>query len=145
MNISSPKFKNNGFIPIKYTKDGENINPPLVFSCVPSQTKSLVLIMDDPDAPNGTWVHWVLWNINPKITEIAENSVPAGAVQGQTNRDKNYSGPYPPSGTHRYFFKLFALDNTLNINSDTRAAELMKIIEPNIIEKAELIGLYQRS
>lgn len=145
MNISSPKFINNQTIPAKYTCDGENINPPLSFSEVPKNAESLVLIMDDPDAPTGTWVHWVVWNIDPKTTEIPENSVPASVVQGKTNRENSYGGPCPPSGTHRYFFKLFALNKILDISGQTDANNLMKIIDKNIIARAELIGLYKRS
>jgi Raf kinase inhibitor-like YbhB/YbcL family protein len=145
MNISSPQFLNNKPIPAKYTCDGENTSPPLVFSDVPENAKSLVLIMDDPDAPMGTWIHWVLWNIDPKIKEIPENSMPSGAVQGKTSRQNSYGGPCPPNGIHRYFFKLFALDTTLDISSQTDANSLIKIINKNIIAKTELIGLYQRN
>lgn len=142
MEISSPAFKNNGEIPIKYAVPGQNINPPLIFSNVPENVKSLVLIMDDPDAPIGTWVHWVLWNINPKTKEIPENFVPQGAVQGKTSRENHYSGPNPPSGAHRYFFKLYALDTRLNISGQTDANTLLKLIERNIIAQAELIGTF---
>lgn len=145
MNISSPKFLNNQHIPAKYTCDGEGINPPLQFSSVPENAKSLVLIMLDPDAPSGTWIHWLLWNIDPSLKTIQENSVPAGAVQGKTSQQNAYGGPCPPSGTHRYFFKLFALNTTLDISSETNADDLAKIIDKHIITKAELIGLYERS
>lgn len=145
MKITSPAFENNTSIPAKYTCEGANISPPLAFSDVPENTKSLVLIMDDPDAPIGTWVHWVLWNINPKITEIPENSVPSDAMQGKTSRQNSYGGPCPPSGVHRYFFKLFALDTILDISDQTDANGLVKVINKNIIAQAELIGLYQRN
>jgi len=145
MKIQSSAFQNNGYIPVKYTCDGENINPPLEILDAPEKAKSLVLVMDDPDAPMGTWVHWILWNINPQIQEISENSVPTGAIQGKTNRENCYSGPRPPSGTHRYFFKLFALDNTLDLSKEIEATTLMQRIQNNIIDQAELIGLYKRN
>src|SRR3990167_8451418 len=104
MKITSSAFKNNESIPSVYTCDGANINPPLEFFDVPEKTQSLVLIMDDPDAPMGTWVHWLLFNIKPDTTQIAEGSVPAGAIQAKTNRANSYGGPCPPSGYHRYFF-----------------------------------------
>src|SRR3989344_873103 len=116
MNLSSPAFEHHQPIPAKYTCDGENINPLLQFSDIPDSTKSLVLIMDDPDAPAGLWVHWTIWNIDPGTAEIAENSVPPGSIEGVTSFGKpGYGGPCPPSGTHRYFFKFFALDTKLDI------------------------------
>src|SRR3989338_10824520 len=116
MNITSSAFKEGESMPAIYTCEGRNINPPLRFGNVPSTAVSLALIVDDPDAPMGTWVHWTMWNIDPAITEIGENSVPAGAVQGLTSSNKNaYGGPCPPSGTHRYFFKLYALDTLLDL------------------------------
>jgi len=115
--ITSPVFENNGFIPKKYTCDGVDINPQLLIANVPSETKSLALIVDDPDAPAGTWVHWVVWNISPQTHEIKENSVPNGANQGLNDfRKRSYGGPCPPSGTHRYFFKLYALDTILTLD-----------------------------
>ena len=107
--ITSPVFENNGFIPKKYTCDGADVNPQLLIANVPARTKSLSLIVDDPDAPAGTWVHWVVWNIDPQTLEIKEHSVPNGANQGLNDFSKhNYGGPCPPSGTHRYFFKLYS-------------------------------------
>lgn len=145
MKLESPAFEHNQKIPSKYTCDGKNINPPLKIESVPEATKSLVLIMDDPDAPRGTWVHWTLWNISPDTKEIPENSVPAGAVQGQTSFGKpGYGGPCPPSGTHRYFFKLYALDATLELSPQADRATLETAMEGRILDKAELIGLYSR-
>jgi len=145
MEITSSAFTDRGFIPAKYTCDGENINPPLDFSMVPQEAKSLVLIVDDPDAPAGTWVHWVVWNIDPQKTNLKENETPAGAQQGTTSFDKNeYGGPCPPSGIHRYFFKLYALDTVLNIPTSTGKEGLTKEIEKHTLAKAELIGLYTR-
>lgn len=145
MKIESPAFQHNQPLPAKFTCDGQNINPPLVFSEVPVETKSLVLIMDDPDAPMGTWVHWTVWNISPQIKEIAENSLPPGAVEGITSFGKpGYGGPCPPSGTHRYFFKLYALDTTLTLEPSTDKQTLEKALEGHLLAQAELIGLYSR-
>ena len=145
MKIESTAFKNNELIPSKYTCDGENVNPPLMIDDVPTGAKSLVLIVDDPDAPAGTWVHWTVWNINPEIKEIPENSVPRNGVEGITDFGKpGYGGPCPPSGTHRYFFKLYALDITLDIDTSTKATDIESKIEGNILAKAQLVGLYRR-
>ena len=145
MKIESPAFKNSELIPSKYTCDGEDINPPLVISDVPENAKSLVLIVDDPDAPGGTWVHWTIWNIDPQTKEIPENSCPKDAVEGITDSGRpGYSGPCPPSGTHRYFFKLFALNTTLNLGTSAGVADIEREMEGNILAKAVLIGLYRR-
>lgn len=145
MRISSPAFQHNQNIPSKYTCDGENINPPLQFSDIPGNAQSLVMISDDPDAPMGTWVHWTIWNIDPKTTEIAENSVPQGAIEGTTSfGETGYGGPCPPSGTHRYFFKLYALDTKLDLPTTTNAQDLKKSLQGHILAQAELIGLYKR-
>lgn len=146
MKLISPAFEHNQPIPSKYTCDGENISPPLIVEAVPENTKSLVLIVDDPDAPMGTWVHWTLWNIAPDTKEIPENSVPAGAVEGMTDFGKpGYGGPCPPSGTHRYFFKLYALNKTLELNSAATKADIEKAMEGFLLGQAELIGLYSRN
>ncbi len=167
MTITSLQFSDNQNIPAKYTCDGDNISPPLQFSDVPAEAKSLVLIVDDPDAPVGTWTHWVMWNIAEDIHQLAENSAPVGAMQGKTSSGQNvYGGPCPPSvdssmatttatttqeeagpppGTHRYFFKLYALDSKLSIPSYSQKQDLEKAMEGHIIEKAELVGLYTRS
>jgi hypothetical protein len=145
MTISSSAFNNNSNIPAKYTCDGENINPPLQFDNVPESAHSLVLIVDDPDAASGTWVHWTVWNIDPKIKEIKGKSVPAGSVQGATSSGSfGYGGPCPPTGIHRYFFKLYALDAKIDLSSDAKVGDLMRTINGLIIDEAELIGLYSR-
>jgi Raf kinase inhibitor-like YbhB/YbcL family protein len=146
MKIESPVFKNNELIPPKYTCDGENINPPLKLSLVPENTKSLVLIVDDPDAPSGTWVHWTIWNINPQTVEIPENSCPQGAVEGITDfASTGYGGPCPPSGTHRYFFKLYALDiPTLDLMSSASTSDVGKELKKHILAQTQIIGLYRR-
>ncbi len=145
LKISSPAFQNNGSIPSKYTCDGANVNPPLKIENVPAGTKSLALIVDDPDAPRGIWVHWVVWNIDPKIGEIRENTVPKGSIQGVNDFEKHdYGGPCPPSGTHRYFFKVYALDTLLNFSSDAGKAGLEKAMQGRILAQAQIVGLYKR-
>jgi Raf kinase inhibitor-like YbhB/YbcL family protein len=145
LKISSAVFENNGNIPQKYTCDGKDVNPPLKIENVPPAAKSLVLIVDDPDAPMGMWVHWVVWNIDPKMGEIKENTVPKGALQGINDfRKHDYGGPCPPSGTHRYFFKLYALDSLLNLSTNSRKTDIEKAMKGHIIAQAEIIGLYKR-
>ncbi|MBI4463904.1 MAG: YbhB/YbcL family Raf kinase inhibitor-like protein [Acidobacteria bacterium] len=145
MKLSSPAFQHNQRIPAKYTCDGQDINPPLQIAEAPEGAQSLALIMDDPDAPRGTWVHWTVWNTDPKTSEIAENSVPRGAAQGMTDfRRPGYGGPCPPSGTHRYFFKLYALDTKLNLPAKTDKKALEKAMEGHTLERVELVGLYSR-
>lgn len=143
MKIISSAFESSTLIPVKYTCDGENINPPLSFDDIPVGTKSLALIVDDPDAPVGIFTHWILFNIDPKTREIKENSLPQFVALGKNSVGKtNFIGACPPSGTHRYFFKLYALDTSLNLinpNKSTLEGEMQK----HIIEKAELIGLYR--
>lgn len=142
MIIESPSFQNNGNIPSKYTCQGENVNPQLDISGIPAETKTLVLIMDDPDALMGTWDHWVVWNIKPTAS-IKENSIPG--MQGTNSAGhKNYHGPCPPSGTHRYFFKLYALDSTLQIKEGSGKKDVEKSMEGHILQKSELIGLYKK-
>ena len=145
LQIVSPAFRHNELIPKKYTCDGADINPPLLIENIPSGAKSLALIVDDPDAPVGTWVHWVVWNISPGTREIKEDSVPKGAQQGVNDfRKKDYGGPCPPSGTHRYFFKLYALDKVLNLGSNAKKGDLEGAMKGYILEKTELVGLYRR-
>ena len=145
MKIASSAFENKQMIPQKYTCDGENINPPLQITEVPSNTQSLVLIVDDPDAPSGDWVHWLVWNINPETKLITENESPQGAIQGTNDFGKqNYGGPCPPSGIHHYQFKIYALDTTLNLPSSSRKKDLEKAMANHILDKDMLIGLYQR-
>ena len=145
LKISSPAFRHNGHIPPKYTCDGSDINPPLLIENIPPGVKSLALIVDDPDAPRGTWVHWVMWNIASDIHTIEENTVPLGASEGVNDfRKRNYGGPCPPSGTHRYFFKLYALDTKLTLNTNTTKADLERAMKNHIIAQSEVIGLYVR-
>lgn len=145
MNISSSVFQPGGPLPSKYTCDGEDISPPLTLSGVPAESQSLALIVDDPDAPRGDWVHWLLWNIPPNTGEILENSVPAGAVQGLTDfRRNDWGGPCPPSGVHRYFFKLYALDTVLDLPANSGKAELEVALQGHILAEATLMGTYTR-
>src|SRR4030066_1214027 len=121
LQLVSPAFKQDELIPEKYTCDEKDINPPLLIDNIPSGTKSMALIVDDPDAPAGTWVHWVVWNIRPDTKEMKESSVPEGAQQGVNDfRKHEYGGACPPSGTPRDFFKLYALDNMLNLGSKAK-------------------------
>ncbi len=143
--ITSPAFSRQGMIPAKYTCDGEDINPPLAIEEVPDNAKSLVLIVDDPDAPMGVWTHWLIWNINPQTKEITENSVPEGAVLGINDFGKlEYGGPCPPGGTHRYFFKIYALDTVLDLPKGAKKDELEKIMTNHILDEGELVGKYSR-
>jgi len=145
MKISSPAFENNESIPSKYTCEGENINPPLLIENVPSETKSLVLIVDDPDAPRGTFIHWVVFNIPPQTKLIEENSIPEGALLGKNDaNDSQYYGPCPPSGKHRYFFHLYALDIALDLKNGTDLSEIKSAMRNHILDETELIGTYQR-
>jgi Raf kinase inhibitor-like YbhB/YbcL family protein len=143
LRIKSSAFEHNGSIPEKYTCDGEDVNPPLTIEGIPEGTQSLALIMDDPDAPMGTWDHWVVWNMPSASKEIRENSVPG--VEGMNDfRKHSYGGPCPPRGTHRYSFKVYALDTKLNIGASSRKKDLEKAMQGHILAKGELIGRYSR-
>jgi hypothetical protein len=132
-------------MPDKYTCNGENINPPLDIAEVPEGTKSLVLIVDDPDAPAGTWVHWVVWNIKPDTVRVEEGSVPENAVQGTNDFKKTeYVGPCPPSGTHRYFFKIYALDTELQLEQEATKSEVEAAMQGHILSQEKLVGLYSK-
>lgn len=142
LKITSPAFANKGLIPAKYTCDGEDVNPPLSIEGISEGTQSLALIVDDPDAPMGTWDHWTLWNILP-LEKIEENNAPG--VEGLNDFNKHsYGGPCPPSGTHRYFFKVYALDTKLNLKPNSRKKDLEKAMKEHILARGEIIGLYKR-
>ena len=150
LKITSQAFEEGGMIPKKYTCDGEDISLPLKWDSVPKDTKSLALINDDPDAPMGIWVHWVIFNIPPNVTELPED-VPSkevldnGAKQGTTDFGRvGYGGPCPPSGTHRYYFKLYALDTELNLKPGITKQQLLKAMEGHILAEAQLMGKYKR-
>lgn len=147
MKITSTAFKNNEQIPQEYTCDGDDINPPLKFEDVPNEAASLALIISDPDAvPKKPFYHWVLFNMDPGTDHIDEDSVPATAIEGKNDSDKlEYGGPCPPSGTHRYIFKLYALDSILDLEEGAVAQEVKQEMEGHIVETAEVIGLYSKT
>ena len=145
LKLTSPAFLNAKPIPTTYSCDGDDLNPPLSISGVPRETKSLVLIMDDPDAPGGVWVHWLLWNIDPGTTRIPKGSVPAGAQQGLNSwQRKGYRGPCPPPGTHRYFFRLYALKERLDLPGSANRKDLDRVMEGKVLARSELLGIYSR-
>lgn len=148
--ITSPAFEEGGMIPRKYTCDGSDVSPPLVWTSVPEGAKTLALICDDPDAPMGTWVHWVVFNIPASTRELPENIPPqktlaSGAKQGINDFGKiGYGGPCPPGGTHRYYFKLYALDTEINLEAGATKTELLKAMEGHILAQGQLMGKYKR-
>lgn len=143
--ISSPAFKSGDLIPAKYTCDGSNKIPPLTFSGVSQSAKSLVVIVDDPDAPGGNFNHFVAWNIDPKTENIPEGNFPGDAVLGTNDAgNTGYFGPCPPSGTHRYNFKVYALDTTLNLDPSAKKADLEKAMEGHIVGQGEVMGKYSK-
>src|ERR1041385_5652283 len=143
MKITSSAFQEGGNIPSRFSRDGQNVNPALRIEGTPSDAKSLLLIMDDPDAPVGLFTHWLVWNIDPKTTEIAEKSVPKGAVQGTNDYPgRGYDGPQPPSGTHRYYFRIIALDKKLDLPSGAKRKELDKAMSGHVIAQGEYMGRY---
>src|SRR5438105_13895217 len=145
MKITSSAFQEGGTIPEKFSKNGQNVSPELRIEGAPAEAKSLALIVDDPDAPLGLFTHWLVWNIDSKTTEIAENSVPKGVVQGANDYPNlGYGGPQPPSGTHRYYFKIFALDRTLDLKSGAKRRELDAAMRGHIVGQGELMGRYSK-
>jgi Raf kinase inhibitor-like YbhB/YbcL family protein len=144
MKITSSAFQQGGNIPSKFTCDGPNTSPALQISDVPSQAKGLVLIVDDPDAPSGLFTHWVVWNISPQTSTVAEGSTPKG-VQGTNDFGKSgYGGPCPPSGTHRYYFKIFALDRELDLPAGAKRGQLDAAMKGRVVAQGELMGRYAR-
>ena len=140
--VSSRVFSANEEIPSRYTCDGEDVNPPLNIGELPERTRSLALIVEDPDAPMGTWDHWLVWNI-PPAKEIKEDSIPG--VEGKNSFNKHhYGGPCPPSGTHRYFFKVYALDAMLELGADADKEDLEKAMTGKILGRGEIMGLYRK-
>jgi Raf kinase inhibitor-like YbhB/YbcL family protein len=145
MKIESDVFVNNNKIPVEYTCNGKGARPTLKISDVPKSAKSLALIVDDPDAPNGDFVHFVVWNIDPDTSIIENDSLPSGAEVGYTSLDKpGWIAPCPPSGIHHYNFKLYALDILLSIPKSSTKADLIQIMDKHIIDEAILVGLYGR-
>jgi hypothetical protein len=140
--VTSSAFVHDQKIPAKYTCDGDNVNPPLTIEGIPEGTKTLVLIADDPDAPVGIWDHWIVWNI-PVTSAIEENSVPGKEALNSFGK-KSYGGPCPPSGTHRYFFKVYALDAELDLGANANKADVEKAMRGHVLGQGELVGLYSR-
>jgi Raf kinase inhibitor-like YbhB/YbcL family protein len=150
MELTSSAFSEGAMIPDKYTCDGADVSPPLNWGALPADTKSLALVCDDPDAPVGTWVHWVYYDIPPDTEGLPENVAtderPAqGGTQGINDfRKMGYGGPCPPGGTHRYYFKLYALDTTLNLSPGATKKQVLKAMENHIIGQTQLMGKYRR-
>ncbi len=148
--ITSPAFENNGIIPKLYTCDGKDFSPSLSWSGIPESTKSLVLILDDPDAPTGTWTHWVIYNMPPLSKGLQEGVLPMPNLPHDTKQGINdfkkigYGGPCPPSGTHRYFFKLYALNTKLNLEAGATKNQLESAMKGHIVSQAKLVGKYKR-
>ncbi|MFA4854526.1 MAG: YbhB/YbcL family Raf kinase inhibitor-like protein [Candidatus Omnitrophota bacterium] len=142
MKLSSPEFKHNAFIPAKFTCQGQGVNPTLIIEGIPLGTKSLALIMDDPDALRVNFVHWVVYDI-VVTSRIEENSIP-GEQGVNSLGGLDYVGPCPPTGVHRYFFKIYALDKMLNLGAVINKPSLEKAIGPHILDTAELVGLYKK-
>lgn len=143
MKLTSPEFEHGGSIPAKFTCDGKDVSPPLEIADAPDDTKTMALIVDDPDAPSKTWLHWLLYDI-PPTARIQEDDIPGKQGMNDFGK-KNYGGPCPPSGRHRYFFRLHALDTELNLPDGASRKDVENAMEGHILEKAELMGLYERS
>lgn len=143
LEVSSSTFKSGDMIPSRYTCEGMDINPPLDIQGIPNEARSLVLIVEDPDAPGGTWLHWLVWNI-PITHHIRENAIPGSEGMNDFGRI-NYGGPCPPSGKHRYFFKVYALDALLKVAESSKRHELEDAMRDHILAYGELVGVYQKS
>ena len=150
LKIKSSTFSDGGIIPSKYTCDGANISPPLEWENIPSTTESLALICNDPDAPAGNWVHWVVYNISASVTSLPENQptiikMDNGTIQGLNDFGNNgYGGPSPPHGVHRYFFNLYALNATIDFDEKMTKPKLIQVIEGHVLSMGFLIGRYER-
>lgn len=147
MQIFSPFFNNNEQIPEKYTCDGEDVSPPLLFEDIPGDAVSLTLLVIDPDAPGKTFTHWVIFNIDPEVRDIDEEEVPEGSTLGMNDFGRlEYGGPCPPAGEkHRYIFKLFALDSLISLEEGAIFEEIEQAMEGHILETAEIIAVYQKT
>lgn len=145
MNLTSPEFENNRQIPKKYSCEGDGINPPLSISNVPINTKSLALLVHDPDAPNGDFLHWLLWDIEPTIVEIKEGTAPLSSAEGMNDAGgQGWIAPCPPNGMHHYEFHLYALDTMLGLETMSTRAEFLLHIDGHVIGEALLVGLYEK-
>jgi len=146
IDVSSTAFSDGGMIPEKFTCDGENVNPPIEIKNVPKGTKSLALIVDDPDAPIGTWDHWLMWNLDPKTAKVQENATPPQAKVGKNDYKKMaYGGPCPPFGEHRYYFKVYALDKELDLPKGEKRKALERAFKDHIISEGKMMGRYKRA
>jgi Raf kinase inhibitor-like YbhB/YbcL family protein len=143
LKVKSSAFEPNNPIPKKYSCDGQDINPPLNIDGIPKEAKTLALIIDDPDASSGTFDHWVVYNIPASTSQIGENTVP-GTEGLNSARQSGYMGPCPPSGTHRYFFKVYSLDTELKLGVNSKRKDVEKAMQNHILAKGELVGLYSR-
>lgn len=148
MTITSPAFEHGALIPKRFTCEGDNVNPPLTFSSVPSDAQSLVLLMDDPDVPrhireDGMWDHWVVFDIPASTSGVEEAAVPPGVVGLSTRNVNAYSGPCPPDREHRYFFRLYALDKELGLRAASTKTDIQRAMEGHIVAQAELMGRYK--
>lgn len=143
LSIKSPAFENGTLIPEKYSCDGQDINPPLIIESIPKEAKTLVLVVDDPDAPRGTFDHWIVWNIPASANKIGENTIP-GTEGINSARQRGYMGPCPPWGVHRYFFKVYALDAELDLGANSNKKDVEKAMQRHILAKGELMGQYRR-
>lgn len=137
-------FEQGEKIPVKYTADGDDVSPPLEITGVPAEAESLVLIMDDPDAPSGDWVHWVVFNITVRMNKIDEGDSP-GVVGVNSWGRNDYGGPSPPSGIHRYFFKVYVLDVELNLDEGAEKDDVVRVMEGHVLDNGELMGVYSRA
>jgi Raf kinase inhibitor-like YbhB/YbcL family protein len=146
MKLLSRAFEHGAKIPDRHTCKGENISPAFFIEDIHEAAETLAFIVDDPDAPMGTWVHWVMWNIKPEDElKLKEGTLPEEAVQGRNSAGKlGYHGPCPPSGTHRYYFKLYALDKKLKLKEGATKEDLLAAMEGHILERATLVGLYSK-
>lgn len=145
MKLTSTSFANEEKIPVEFTCDGKKVSPPLLISGIPNGTKSLAIIVDDPDAPGGTFTHWVIWNIDPGTTQILSGQIPQKSQEGTNSAGRTgYTPPCPPSGSHRYFFTLYALDTTIGLDGKAKKDDLVTAIAGHIIEQTNLIGSYGR-
>ena len=149
LTITSPAFENNGRIPSRFTCDGDNISPEIIFSGTPEDTKSLAFTLEDPDVPHtirpdGIWDHWVVWNIPPDTRRVGEGSTPPGVMGMTTDKKMRYTGPCPPDREHRYIFTLYALNSTLALPEGSTKEELLAALAPYVLETAQLVGRYAR-
>jgi hypothetical protein len=144
MKITSSAFQEGAHIPSKFTCDAGNTSPPLQIAGVPTGAKSLALIVDDPDAPSGLFTHWMIWNISPQTNAVTEGNMPKGVLGTNDFGRSDYGGPCPPSGMHRYYFRIFALDRELDLPSGAKRSQLDAAMKGHVVAQGELMGRYSR-